>query len=200
LHSPLLTVLLLGLILSAGPAHAVAIPAIPDEVRWGESSRVLLERFGSRATALLRPIDFGDSYADVVLRDVAIGGVRLTAFFQMDKASGGLKRMQFERARHWVNPPAYRAVVAALERLYGAPNAACTVPPAIANGYQPPAELMWLRDGMSIRAIFRDTTIEALEGCLSWWMTPPCGLTGQMLIRFAPEGAERTGCSAAAAS
>ena len=50
---------------------------------------------------------------------------------------------------------------------------------------------MWLRDGLTIRAIFRDTTIEALEGCLWWWMTPPCGLTGQMLVRFAPQGEER---------
>ena len=53
---------------------------------------------------------------------------------------------------------------------------------------------MWLRDGLTIRAVFRDTTIEAFEGCLYWWQTPPCGLTGQMLVRFAPRGQDRTGC------
>ena len=41
----------------------------------------------------------------------ALGGVAMTAFFQMDKATGGLKRVQFERQPHGVNPPSYRAVV-----------------------------------------------------------------------------------------
>ena len=96
-------------------------------MRWGESSRALLELLGKRASVLPRPIDFGDSYANVVLRDVALGGVAMIVFFQMDTATGGLKRVQFERQRHGVNPPAYRAVVAALEEAYGAPDATCAV-------------------------------------------------------------------------
>ena len=48
-----------------------------------------------------------------------------------------------------------------------------------------------------IRAIFRDTTIEAFEGCLYWWQTPPCGLIGQMLVRFAPRGQDEAGLPAA---
>jgi hypothetical protein len=183
-----------------GRAHAAGIPSIPDGLRWGESSRALVEMLGERASVLPRPIDFGDSYADVVLRNVALGGIELTAFFQMDKATGGLKRVQFERQRHGVNPPAYRAVVAALDAAYGSPDAACGVPAGPASGYQPAAELVWLRDGLTIRAIFRDTTIEAFEGCLWWWMTPPCGLTGQMLVRFAPTGQDRAGCGLPASS
>jgi hypothetical protein len=175
------------------PAYAVGIPAIPDGLRWGESSRALLELLGERASVLPRPIDFGDSYANVVMRNVALGGVALTAFFQMDKATGGLKRVQFERTRHGVNPPAYRAVAAALNAAYGAPDAACIVPAGPAGGYQAATELVWLRDGLMIRAIFRDTTIEAFEGCL-WWATLPCGLTGQMLVRFAPRGEDRPAC------
>jgi hypothetical protein len=184
----------------AVPAQAVGIPAIPDGVRWGESSRSLLELLGRRATVLPRPIDFGDSYADVVLRDVTLGGVTLTAFFQMDKRTGGLKRVQFERQRHGVNPPAYRAVIAALDAAYGPPTATCAIPAVLANGYQAAVERVWLRDGLTIRAIFRDTTIEAFEGCFWWWMTPPCGLIGQMLVRFAPRGEEQSACSGAAKS
>jgi hypothetical protein len=169
-------------------------------VRWGESSRALLEQLGKQASVLPRPIDFGDSYVAVVLRNIRLGGVELTAFFQMDKATGGLKRVQFERQRHGVNPPAYRAVVAALDAAYGPPDTACGVPAGPASGYQSATELVWLRDDLTIRAIFRDTTIEAFEGCLWWWMTPPCGLTGQMLVRFAPIGQDRAGCRLPASS
>lgn len=182
------------------PGHTAAIPSMPDGVAWGETSRALLETLGARATVLTRPIDFGDAYADVVLRDATLGGVAMTAFFQMDKRTGGLKRVQFERPRHAVNPPAYRAVVAALDTEYGPPAATCAAPAVLANGYQAAVERVWLRDGLTIRAIFRDTTIEAFEGCLRWWMTPPCGLTGQMLVRFAPSDSERPACPVAAGS
>ena len=182
------------------PAWAVTIPSVPEGVAWGETSRALLETLGARPMVLARPMDFGDAYADVVLRDVMLGGVAMIAFFQMDKTTGGLKRVQFERQRHGVNPPAYRAVIAALDTAYGPPSATCAVPAVLANGYQAAVERVWLRDGLIIRAIFRDTTIEAFEGCLWWWMTPPCGLTGQMLVRFAPRDAEKSVCPAAAGS
>ena len=189
--------LVASVLLALGPisARAVGIPAVPDEVRWGESSGALLEMLGTRATVLARPIDFGDSYANVVLRDVVLGGVKMTAFFQMDKATGGLKRVQFVRQPHGVNPPAYRAVVGALDAAYGPPSATCAIPAVLANGYQAGVELVWLGDSMMIRAIVRDTTIEAFEGCLDWWQVPPCGLIGQMLVRFAPHGQDRAGCS-----
>jgi hypothetical protein len=183
-----------------GPAGAVGIPGVPDGVRWGESSLALLDTLGKRASVLARPIDFGDSYADVVLRNVTLGGVPMTAFFQMDKTTGGLKRVQFERTRHGVNPPAYRAVITALDAAYGPPSTTCALPAVPANGYQAAVERVWLRDGLTVRAIFRDTTLQAFEGCLWWWMVPPCGLTGQMLVRFAPAGRDRNGCVPPAAS
>jgi hypothetical protein len=181
--------------LGAGPAHAVAIPALPAGIAWGETSRMLIEALGGRATVLARPIDFGDTYADLVLREVSLGGVAMTVFFQMDKATGGLKRVQFERPRNAVNPPAYRAVVAALEAAYGPAAATCAIPPVAANGYQASVERVWRRDGLMVRAVFRDTTIEAFEGCL-WDGTMPCGLTGQMLVRFTPSGDDRGACPA----
>jgi len=82
-----------------------------------------------RATPLQQPIDFGDSYAQVVLRSVVVGGVPLVGFFQMDKTTGGLRRIQLERQRHGVNPPAFRAVLGALEATYDAPDATCGIAP-----------------------------------------------------------------------
>src|SRR4051812_40254242 len=114
--------LLTALALARMPAQAAAIPTVPDGIEWGETSRALVAQLGPRATILARPIDFGDSYANVVLRNVALGGVPMTAFFQMDKTTGGLKRVQFTRQPHGVNPPAYRAILAALDAAYGLPG------------------------------------------------------------------------------
>jgi hypothetical protein len=164
---------------------------------WGEPQRALLAEFGGRARVLARPIDFGDSYTQIVLPDVVVGGVRMLAFFQIDKRTGGLKRIQLERPRHGVNPPAFRAVVGALDRAYGRPAALCRFPPGSANGYQAATELAWSAGGNRIRAIFRDTTIEAFEGCPFGDITTGyCGLTGQLLVRVAPAGSTAPGCPA----
>jgi hypothetical protein len=172
-------------------AGAAGIADLWEGTYWGEPGSALLADFGARATVLPRPIDFGDSYAQLVLRRVAVGGVPLIAFFQLDKATGGLKRIQLERQRHGVTPPAARAVLGALEAAYGAPDALCGVGRGPASGYQAAAERVWLRDGLVIRAIFRDTTIEAFEGCLAGDPSiGPCGLTGQLLVRISPQGAD----------
>jgi hypothetical protein len=184
-------------ILWAGAAcHAAGIAESWEDTQWGEPSSALLAHFGARATRLAQPIDFGDSYAQIVLRSVVVGGVPLVAFFQMDKTTGGLRRIQLERQRHGVNPPAFRAVLGALEAAYGAPDMMCGVGPGPSGGYQAAAERVWLRDGRVIRAIFRDTTIEAFEGCLAGdpSIAGPCGLTGQLLVRISPRGGDSAGC------
>jgi hypothetical protein len=181
----------------ASPAPSQGIAEPWAGTRWGESSRDLLALFDGRATVLPQPIDFGDSYAQIVLRNVAIGGVPLIAFFQMDKATGGLKRIQLERQRHGVNPPAFRGVLAGLEAAYGPPEAMCGVRPGPVAGYQAAAERIWRRDRVVVRAIFRDTTIEAFEGCLAGDPSAgPCGLTGQLLVRISPPEGDPGGCPA----
>jgi hypothetical protein len=162
-------------------------------VYWGESAAALLRHFGHDAVRLPRPIDFGDSTAEVVLPDAVIGGYRVVVFFQMDKRTHGLKRIQTEWPRSSVNPPAFRTLLAALDTAYGPPDAICDIRPAPANGFQAGAQAVWRRRGDTIRAIFRDTTIEALEGCLGE-MTAPCGLTGRILVRISPAGAEDARC------
>ncbi|HEY4471946.1 MAG TPA: hypothetical protein VGN21_12295 [Stellaceae bacterium] len=197
LHTIALAPLALVLCLFGSTARAQDIAAVWQGVQWGESSSALLAHFGARATVLPRPLDFGDSYAEIVLRDVTLGGVPLIAYFQIDKRTGGLKRIQFERPRHGVNPPVFRAILVALESAYGAPDLMCGIRPGPAGGYQTAADRIWQRDGGVIRAIFRGTSLEAVEGCLGGDLTSgPCGLTAQLLVRISPPGGDAASCPA----
>jgi hypothetical protein len=179
--------------LSGSPAHAEE--GLLEGIQWGESQSTLLAHLGARATVLPSPIDFGDSYTQIVLRNFVLGGVPLIAFFQIDKATRGLKRIQLERQRHGVNPPAFRGVIGGLEAEFGAPDAMCNIPPGPKSGYQAAAEFDWSRGNNLVRAVFRDTTIEAVEGCLSRDLTAgPCGLTGQLFVRISPPGDDAATC------
>jgi hypothetical protein len=194
---------LLWRILGIGALVVVAGPALPDtgigeiwrHTYWGQSSDALLEEFGADATRLPLRLDFGDSYVDVVLRRLVIGEVPVVVFFQMDKARHGLKRIQLERPRHGVNPPAFRAILAALQTDLGRPDELCAVPVTPASGYQAAAEAVWLRDGTVFSMIFRDTTLQAFEGCLFGAATGSCGLTGQLLVRIGPRSDDGDPCS-----
>ena len=158
--------------------------------RWGESPEELQRHFGPRGLAVPQPIDFGDSYAPLVVRGISIGGFALIAYYQIDKATHGLKRIQLERPRHMVNAGAFRGVFLALDAEYGAPDKDCGTLPGPTTAYQGAAEYVWTRNGVVIRAIFRDTTLEALNGCYS----PACGLTAQLLVRVSPPAEDRGAC------
>jgi len=180
---------LVALFIGSPYCYALAGGGIPDlltQVHWGETSQQLLQHFGAAATRLPTSLDFGDSYVDVVLEKETLGGVPVMTFFQMDKATHGLKRVQLERPRHGVNPPAFRAISAALNAAYGRPDEICEVPARPSGGYQAAAEEKWLRDGAVVSAIFRDTTLQAFEGCLFGVASGYCGLTGQLLVRISP--------------
>ena len=170
----------------ARPSFAAdGIEELLQGTHWGESSDELLRQFGTDARQLRPTLDFGDSYADVILNGQTVGGVRMVVFFQMDRATHGLKRIQLETPRHAVNPPAFRAIAAALHAHYGEPET-CVVPVLPAGGYQAAAEERWVHDGTVISAIFRDTTLQAFEGCLFGPANGWCGLRGQLLVRIGP--------------
>ena len=181
---------LAGLALTANATRADAFDDLWTGTRWGETDPELLRHFGARATVLPQAIDFGDSYTQLVLRQFALGGYGLIVYYQIDKATRGLKRIQLERPRHSVNPPAFRGVLGALEASYGPADLQCGARPGPASGYQGAAEYVWSRGGVVIRAIFRDTTLEALQGCFS----PACGLTGQLLLRISPPQGDDAQC------
>jgi hypothetical protein len=188
--------ILVAVVALAWPGYAATgIGEIWRQTHWGESSDALLRQFGVEAKRLPRALDFGDSYVDVVLPDQTIGGVPMVLFFQMDKVNHGLKRIQLERPRHGVNPPAFRGILAALQTDFGIPNQVCAIPALPASGYQAAAEARWLRDDAVVSAIFRDTTLQAFEGCLFGPATGSCGLTGQLLVRIGPTAADGDPCS-----
>jgi hypothetical protein len=174
----------------ATPAFAAdGIEEVLRETHWGESSDELFLQFGTHAIRLRQALDFGDSYADVVLRGQTLGAVPVVVFFQMDKVTHGLKRIQLERPRHGVNPPAFRAIAAALHAEFGKPDQTCIIPVLPGAGYQAAAEERWVHDGTAVNAIFRDTTLQAFEGCLFGPAAGWCGLQGQLLVRIGlPDG------------
>jgi hypothetical protein len=182
----------------ATPAFAAGgIDEVLRETHWGESSGELYRQFGTNAIQLPRALDFGDSYADVVVRGQTLGAVPMVVFFQMDKVTHGLKRIQLERPRHGVNPPALRAIAAALHAEFGKPDQTCIIPVLPAAGYQAAAEERWERDGAAVSVIFRDTTLQAFEGCLFGPATGWCGLHGQLLVRIGPPDGGADPCSLA---
>jgi hypothetical protein len=195
-------VLLLVFVLAARGSAASAADAVPEllrQVHWGETSQSLLQQFDGAATQLPRSLDFGDSYVDVVLHGETVGGVPVITFFQMDKRTRGLKRIQLERPPHGVNPPAMLAISAALQADYGRPDKTCYTPVTPIGGYQAAAQEIWVRGTDVISAIYRDTTLQAFEGCLFGVASGHCGLTGQLLVRISPADgiAEPDPCSLA---
>ena len=188
--------ILLADLLFACPAYAATgIAEIWRQTHWGESSDALLRQFAVEAKRLPRALDFGDSYVDVVVPGQMIGGVSMVVFFQMDKITHGLRRIQLERPRHGVNPPAFRGILAALQTDFGSPDEVCAIPVLPASGYQAAAEALWLRNDAVVSAIFRDTTLQAFEGCLFGPATGSCGLTGQLLLRIGPRSNDGDPCS-----
>ena len=109
----------LALVALARPAYpAEVIPELLRQTYWGEGSEDLARQFGAAAIKLPRGFDFGDSYANLVL-DGTVGGVPVVVFFQMDKVTRGLRRIQLERPRHGVNPPAFRVAIPYRARVKG---------------------------------------------------------------------------------
>ncbi|HUZ73032.1 MAG TPA: hypothetical protein VMU87_08595 [Stellaceae bacterium] len=182
---PLLAATLLAVAGAAVPAQRAALAPVLDGLRWGETSDALARHFGGRTLRLAPPIAFGDSYVDVALRGQIVAGYRFAVYFQMDRASGRLKRVMLERQRHGANPMVFRAVVAALTRDYGAPALRCALPPSPRTGYQGTVERLWRPDGMTVRAVFRDTTLEAAEGCVAAGSSA-CGLAGHLYVQILP--------------
>ena len=194
-------VLFLAVLAAALPLRAQA-PADSgfEGVRFGETSDALLERFGARATRLDRPLDFGDSYADVVLRRYPLGGYPFIVYFQMDKTDHRLRRIQIERPRHGAVAMVHQATVAALAQRYGTPTHVCAerVP---RPGGQAIDERVWQQGDVIVRLVFRERGLGVLLprplGVYDWEVWEPSlegGLPQQLFVRIAPAGAEPGAC------
>ncbi|TWT02099.1 hypothetical protein [Reyranella sp. CPCC 100927] len=172
-----------------------------EGVRFGVTSAELLQQFGARATMLDRRLDFGDAYVDVTVRRYVLGGFPFIVFFQMDKASGLLKRIQIERPRHGAVAMVHRAAVTALTAQYGAPTYAC-VQAAPRSGRQAIDERIWQRDGVVVRLVFREQDLGVLVprrlGVDDWQVWEPSleGMPQQLFVRIAPAAGEPVSCGA----
>ena len=185
---------------------ALALPYAADAAAtgwrgtsWGESTDMLGQEFGAAATRLGRPIDFGDSYADLVLKNYEIGGYGFVVFFQMDKHSHGLKRIQIERGRHGAVPLVAKAAFDSLVASYGPPTVACATRAHTIDA-QSLVEEVWQRDGTTVRALFREASLNTLDPYLARAVgdfvtgSTAAGLPQQLLIRIAPAGTEPQDC------
>jgi hypothetical protein len=106
----------------------------------------------------LRPapgrLDYGPLYADRLAPDIAIGGARFSAVFQMDRAEGRLRQILLQMRRPPVSPEAYGRVLAALRDRYGAPADSCF---RLGPGRTPEtADVVWRLNGSTVRAVFLD--------------------------------------------
>ena len=178
------------MLLCTASARADGLDQAWAGTHWGESPEELQRYLGARGFTLPQPIDFGDSYAPLVLRNVPLGGLSLIAYYQFHKTTRQLKRIQLEEPRHKVNAGAFRSVFLALDDAYGGPDRRCGVLPGPTTAYQGAAEYVWTRADAVIRAVFRDTTLEAFGGCFS----PACGLTAQLLVRISPPAEDKGTC------
>jgi len=150
------------------------------------------------AHGIARPIDFGDSYAQIGAERVWSAAFRRSRFFQLDKATGGLKRIQLERQRHGGHPRR-RAVLGAIEAPTARPTRCAASDPAgerlsgssrarlVAQRDRHPRNLS-RHDDRSLRGLPRRR-----------FDCRPCGLTGQLLVRISPPGADAAGCPVAVA-
>jgi hypothetical protein len=181
-----------------GPQSSVVaaedIAVLWRAIHWQAPTEELARQFGTTARRLPRPLDFGDSYADLVLEGEKLGGVPVAVFLQMDKVTHGLKRVQIEPLGHEIGPAAYRAIAAALDSEFGRPDRRCVTLPVPSAGFQAALEERWKRGDASISAIFRDTTLQAFEGCLYGPASGWCGLHGQILVRIAPAAPKPVAC------
>lgn len=159
---------------------------------WGENADALKRHFGKAALALAPPIEFGDAYVDVALRNVRLGGYPYAVYFQMDKAGRGLKRVMYERERHGANRAVFDAAIRALEAELGRSHH-CVERARPRNGYQAMEAYVWRAAGRRVRAIFRDTTLEAENGCPEIGFLP-CGLEGRLFIIIDPDTAPGPDC------
>jgi len=193
-------VAMLALVLGASPAAAQFSGDTGFEgVQFGATTAELLQRFGARATRLNRPLDFGDADADVVLRRHELGGYPFIVFFQMDRASRMLKRIQIERPRHGAVLMVHNAAIAALVAQYGAPTQVCiqSIP---RPGGQAIDERIWRLGDVVVRAVFREQSLGLLVprklGVDDWevWEPSPEGMPQQLFVRITPAGTEPERC------
>src|SRR5471032_488969 len=149
-----------------------------DRATWGMTVSDIAAAYGDRARRLASPIVFGDSYAEIVLRDHIFAGYPFRVYFQMDPATHRLAHVLLERRRQYATPAIFAQAGAALREQLGAESATCGSP---ADRGKPTAiDRIWRRPDETVVATFLDFAAEILL-----YSNDPAR---RILIRYSPAG------------
>lgn len=138
---------------------ARASPVFPDEpgwerLRWGMSGAELQSLLGARLSELPGRWHYGGAYADHAASDVALGGLKFTAYFQMNARSATLQQILLERRRVQATPRAVADLLSAMEARYGPASATCRR--AKSGGEPLVFEMIWRGRDTTIHINFMD--------------------------------------------
>src|SRR5260221_3081223 len=134
--------------------------------------------YGDRALRLAPPIVFGDSYAQIVLRDQIFAGYPFRVYFQMDPATHRLAHVLLERRRQYATPAIFAQVGAALREQLGAASAVCGS--TWDRGKPTAIDRIWRRPDQTVVASFLDFAAEILL-----YSNDPAR---RILIQYSPAG------------
>jgi hypothetical protein len=187
--------------------HIAALLACPlpcsaaaawDRVAWGMNSEQIAQAYGARALVLTQPIVFGDSYVDVVLRDMPFADYPFLVYFQMDPRSHGLAHVMLERRHAYASPKVWNAVVARLREQLGPETLACDRP----GNRGKPMDIagIWQLPDETVKATFLDFAAPVLRYSPDEYLVPNSLLEVQpfysnlypqrrILIRYSPREA-----------
>jgi hypothetical protein len=164
----------------ASPAAAVGW----DRAAWGMTVSEIAAAYGDRALHLASPIVFGDSYAEIVLRDQIFAGYPFRVYFQMDPTTHRLAHVLLERRRQYATPAIFAQVGAALREQLGAESYTCGSP---ADRGKPTAiDRIWRRPDETVVASYLDFAAEILL-----YSNDPAR---RILIRYSPAGRGSAAC------
>ena len=156
-----------------------------DRAAWGMTVSEITAVYGDRALRLASPIVFGDSYAQIVLRDQIFAGDPFRVYFQMDPATHRLAHVLLERRRQYATPAIFAQVGAALREQLGAESAVCGSP--VDRGKPTAIDRIWRRPDQTVVASFLDFTAEILL-----YSNDPAR---RILIRYSPAGRGSDTCT-----
>lgn len=150
----------LALPTGAGPLRAAADLPGWEATRWGMTAAQVEAALGGAAMRLPGRWRYGGAYADLAVRDVAVGGLAFTAYLQMNAETRRLQQVLLERRRVGAVPRAFEQVVEALEQTYGPPTAECA---QAKRGGQPlDYRLTWRFPSTTLHATFLDFSTTAV--------------------------------------
>ncbi len=144
-------ILVLLMALAPGFARAADIGGW-DRTHWGMTSTEIATLYGSQATRLTAPLDFGPFYSDVVLRRGSFVGYDFTVYFQMNKETKRLAQVLLERRKQYATVAVWNDVVAALEKSFGAGGSNCDHHGSPEQGVPSILERVWVLPTTTVRA------------------------------------------------